>query len=86
MKTILTLLALATAAFAERTVILSYVQTAVHTRTYFDNLATAINALLDEAVADRPELADQLSVRAPLGYGRSDVVFNPIALQFEIVP
>lgn len=60
------------------------VKTAVDTRTLFDNLATAVNTVLDEAVLDRPELGARYPTRAPLGYGRSDVVYNPIALEFQI--
>lgn len=62
------------------------VKTSKDSVTEFDKLATAVNHFLDEAVLDRPELAGTFAARAPLGFGRADVIFNAATLEFEIVP
>jgi hypothetical protein len=61
------------------------VTTALDTQALLDDLAFAINSLLDAAVEDRPELAGNLPYRAPLGYGRDDVEFDPSIPAFKIV-
>jgi hypothetical protein len=60
-------------------------QTAIDTQALLDDLAFAVNNLLDAAVADRPELAGSLPNRAPMGYGRDDVEYDPSIPAFVIV-
>ena len=60
--------------------------TALDTQSFLDGLAEAINALLDAAVEDRPELAGTFPLRAPVGYGRSDVQYDPALPGFHIIP
>lgn len=61
-------------------------QTALDTQPLLDALAGAINALLDAAVEDRPELMVHFSTRAAVGYGRSDVEYDPTIPAFKINP
>lgn len=60
--------------------------TALDTQSFLDGLAEAINALLDAAVEDRPELAGTFPLRAPVGYGRADVEYDPALPGFHIIP
>lgn len=61
-------------------------QTALDTQPLLDTLAGAINALLDAAVEDRPELAANFPSRAALGYGRADVEYDDTIPAFKINP
>jgi hypothetical protein len=59
--------------------------TALSTQALLDDLAFAINTLLDAAVEDRPGLAGNFPYRAPMGMGRDDVEYDPSIPAFVIV-
>lgn len=59
-------------------------QTSLDTQALLDALAVAINALLDAAVEDRPELASTLLYRVPVGFGRAE--YDDTIPGFKITP